>query len=390
MKAVAYLTLREARHRPGPHLLLIGALALALFLPWTTRALVGRLETALVARADATPLTAGSAGSRLDLTLASLYFREVDLEPVGADLWDELAAEPGGVAVPLRLGASSRGFPVVGTSPEYFEQRGLRIASGELPLIVGECVLGSEVAGTLELGPGSELFSDQDELYDLSVPQALRMHVCGVLAPSGGPDDRAVFTDVGTSWAIEGLAHGHDDVNNPALDPALVIADLEGNRVLSGAFIPPAEIGPAGLADFHAHGERPDLPLSAVLFFPHTAKARTLVSSRIDLRDGLQMVAPRAIVDEILGVVFRVQRLLDLFSIAVGVTALALGGMIVALSIRLRAPELRTLDRLGAGRAVAAQLVGTQIVGQLLAALIAAALAVGLTLALMPDLTRWL
>ncbi|QDU67590.1 hypothetical protein [Engelhardtia mirabilis] len=390
MKAVAYLTLSEARHRPGPHLLLIGTLALALFLPWTTRALVGRLETALVARADATPLTAGSAGSRLDLTLASLYFREVDLEPVGADLWDELAADHGGVAVPLRLGAHARGFPVVGTSPEYYEQRGLGLASGERPLIVGECLLGSEVARTLGLTTGAELFSDQDELYDLSVPQALRMHVCGVLAPSGGPDDRAVFTDVGTSWAIEGLAHGHGNANDPALDPRLVIADLEGNRVLSGAYVPPAEIGPADLADFHAHGERADLPLSAVLFFPHSTKARTLVRARIDLREGLQMVAPRAVVDEILGVVFRVQRLLDLFSIAVGVTALALGGLIVGLSIRLRAPELRTLDRLGAGRSVAAQLVGTQVAGQLATAFAVAALAVALTLALLPDLTRWL
>lgn len=390
MRGLVYLTWREARHRPGPQLLLIGALALAIFLPTTTRTLVARLETALVARADATPLTAGAAGSRLDLTLASLYFRAVELEPVPAALWDELARERGGVAVPLRLGATARGFPVVGTAPEYYEQRGLGVARGTLPLIVGDCVLGAEVARALGLGPGDELYSDQDELYDLSVPQALPMTVCGVLAPSNGPDDRAVFAEVGTTWAIEGLAHGHDDVNDPALDPALVMADLEGNRVMSGAYLPPAALTPAALADFHLHGERSDLPLSAVLFFPRDDKTRTLVRARIDLREGLQMVAPRAVVDELLAVVFRVQRLLDLFALAVAATALALGALIVALSIRLRAPELRTLDRLGASRGVAARLVGLQVAGQVGAALAVAASALALTLALLPPPSRWL
>lgn len=390
MKGLAYLTWREACHRPGPHLLLVGALALAAFLPWATQTLVERLEAALVARADATPLAAGAAGSRLDLTLAALHFREVDLEPVAAALWDELADEGGGVAVPLRLGARARGYPIVGTSPEYLEVRGLGLAEGGPPLFAGECVLGADVAATLGLGAGDRLYSDQEELYDLSVPQALDMAVCGVLAPTGGPDDRAVFTSVATTWAIEGLAHGHDDALDPALDPELVLVEGAGNRILSGAFVAPAALTAESLADFHLHGTRAELPLTAVLFFPRTDKDRTLIRARIDLREGLQMVAPRGVVDELLAQVFRVQRLLELFAAAVGLTAVALGSLIVALSIRLRAAELRTLDRLGASRSAAAQMIGIQVSAQLVLAMFAAALAVAATLALLPEPTRWL
>ena len=133
MSAALYLTLRRLRHEPLGPLLLIGSLALAIVLPLATRTLVARLEVALTARADATPAIAGSAGSALDLVLAGLYFREAGSPPVNAALWDELVAAEGGVAVPILLGASLRGVALVGTAPEYFEQRGLLLAEGDCP-----------------------------------------------------------------------------------------------------------------------------------------------------------------------------------------------------------------------------------------------------------------
>ena len=49
-------------------------------------------------------------------------------------------------------------------------------------------------------------------MYDLSAEYPLKMRVTGILAPTGTPDDLAVFTDVKTAWVIDGIGHGHDDL----------------------------------------------------------------------------------------------------------------------------------------------------------------------------------
>jgi putative ABC transport system permease protein len=389
VSAALHLVWRRTRAEPGVPLLLAASLCLALFLPLATRSLVERLESALLARASATPLIAGAAGSRLDLVLSGLYFRAVPLEPVSAELWDRLAAEASGVAVPLAVGATLRGAPLVGTSPEYAELRGLRCVRGEWPLWPGEVVLGHSLAAEVGLGPGDEVFTDPAGLYDLSVPQALVLRVCGTLAPSGGPDDRAAFCDLLTTWAVAGLAHGHADAEALG-DRELVLGEVDGNRVLSPALRTENRIEARDLASFHLHGSRDQLPLAAVLYFPDDERARTVVRARYDLEAGLQMVAPRAVVEELLAAVFRVQRLLDLFAAALAASTLVLGALILWLSTRLRAAELKTLDRLGASRRFTLRLLGTEVLLLVLAAGGAAALGLWLLGVVLPEPDRWL
>ena len=389
MPTALYLTLRRVAHRPLAPILLVASLALSILLPLATRSIIARFELALTARADATPLIAGSAGSALDLVLSGLYFRADRIDPVPAALWDELAEAGDGVAVPVLTGPAVRGEPLVGTSIEYFERRGLVCVEGALPLLPGEIVLGAEVAHRLDLTVGAKLFSDQSELYDLSVPQALELLVVGVLAPVGGPDDRAAFTDVVTAWAIAGLAHGHTEAGE-VTDPELILAELEGTRILSPALRTSNDPVGDGLADFHVHGERETLPLSAVLFFPDDDKAATLTRARVDERPERIMVAPRAVVDELLGLVFRVRRVLDLFAGLLALTTLVLGALVMALSTRLRAEELTTLDALGASRSLARGTIAVEIALELALAAALALAALGLLLALLPEPARWL
>ena len=65
-----------------------------------------------------------------------------------------------------------------------------------MPLRLGDAVLGATVADELGLGPGDALFSEVAELYDLSRPPALKMRITGVLAPTGTPNDRAIFINM--------------------------------------------------------------------------------------------------------------------------------------------------------------------------------------------------
>jgi putative ABC transport system permease protein len=372
VKGVLYLALRHALHHRGRTAILLGCIALTLFLPLATSGLVSDYERSLVARSRSTPLVAGPRGNRFDLALLALYFRSSPLPSIPQGKLDELRAEAGLLAIPLHVRFTARGYPIVATSPEYYEERGLRAERGTRPLRVGDALLGAAAAAALRLAPGESLFSDQRELYDISRPPAVKLHVAGVLAPTGGPDDGVVFVDIKTAWMLEGLAHGHDEVT-PELDPRLLLGRSEQEIRLSGAFLEYQEITDENAARFHLHGDPARLPLSAILVFPGSEKTRTLLKARWNESREYQMVVPREVIDELLAFVFRVKAFLDGIALGLGLVTALLVALVVLLSARLRAGELETLARIGASRRSAFLLLS----GELLAVVLAAAALAG-------------
>lgn len=386
--AVVYLAWRHLWHQRGASALLAGCLALVVLLPSGTRLLTHDFERDLLARARATPLVCGSAGSRADLVLAALWFRSTGIPPVKTGVLDELRQEPEDLLVPLNARFRARGRPVVATVPEYFEERGLEPATGELPLWLGECTLGYQVARDLGLGPGDELYTDALEQYDLAQAPPLAMRVVGTLRRTRGPDDQAVFATLETAWILEGLLHGHAQPSQ--LDPALLFGQSGDNTVVGPALIEHREVDPEHLADFHLHAEPDDLPLTAVLCFPASTKSRTMLRTRVNAEGALQVVEPVEVVNELLAQVLRVRSLLDLFALLLGTATVALGILVVLLSVKLRRGELATLSAIGAPRRALAVLVGGELA--LVAAAALATTAAGLLLVRwwVPDLMRLL
>lgn len=382
---LAWLRLR--RH-PVPSAILVLCLGLTLGLPIAGRVLVADYRAQLLQRAEATPLVLGERGDRFDVVLSALYFRTGRSGVVPFPEAARLRAEAPGSVVPLHARATAQGHPLVGTSPEYFERRGLRAAQGELPLFAGEVVLGSELAAELKLGVGDFLFSDVRELYDLAVPPALKLKVCGVLAPARGPDDGAAFVDLATCWVLEGFAHGHDDPSQ--VDPSLILGGDETGQVMSGALLSYQEITPENLASFHDHGDPERLPLSALLYWPATEKDATLVRTRVNQRGDYQMLQPVEVVDELLAYVLRVRQLMDGLSVVLGTVTVLLGAMVYALSSRLRAAEFRTLRRMGCARSFVARLVLGEVLAVGLLAVLLAFAATWLIRVSLGDLSIWL
>ena len=354
MRGLFFLSWRRLRHDRLRTAVLVLCLAVPIFLPLATRRIVSGYERELVARAASTPLIAGAKGSRFDLVLGALYFRRQDLPPIP---WSELlalSAAGEGTCIPLHARFTAQGHPLAGTSPEYFELRGLRPAAGTLPLFLGDAALGAGAARALGLGPGDALFSDPRELYDISKPPALKLRVSGVLAPSGTADDQAVFVDVKTAWILEGLMHGHDAPGK--IDDSLVIARGQDAVAFSGALIEFNEVTPENLGGFHSHARLEELPLSAVLVVPRDEKAATVMKARVNASEAWQMASPSAVIDELLSFVFRVKALLDACASVLAASTLAMTGLVLLLSARIRAAEMRTLQRLGAARGTVARL----------------------------------
>jgi len=372
-----YLSFNWARS-----LTLVACVTLIAFLPLSLQLLLRESERQLVARAESTPLLVGAKGSALDLVMNSLYFGKTVPELITMAAVDRVAEEDLATPIPLYVRFSARGFPVVGTNLDYFDFRGLRLAAGRNLSLVGECVLGARVAQALGLGPGDSLLSSPETLFDLAGVYPLKMRVAGVLAPTHGPDDLAVFVDLKTTWVIQGLVHGHADLS-AVTDPTLVMERSAG-KVTATAKVPQyTEITAENIDTFHFHGSPDSYPITAVIALPRDGKAGAILRGRYistaNSSESQQAQVPGTVVGELLATVFRVKSILDAVVLVVVVTTLLALTLVFALSLRLRQREIQTIFKLGCSRSTTARLLGSEIA---LVLLMSAALA-GLLLAVL-------
>ena len=357
--ALAYL-----RHHWGRTLVLVLTTALVLAVPALTRTLLDGTEAALTTRADATPLLLGARGSRTDLVMAAAYFSDDAPEPTTMATADAVWDSGLGIAVPLHTAFEAGGQRIVGTSLDYFDARGLEVATGRRFAVLGEAVLGAVAAEALGATVGGTVLSSPENLFDLDGVYPLEMDVVGVLAPTGTPDDAAVFVDVKTAWVIAGIGHGHDDVIERGADGAVVA---------NAAIVQYARITPDNIDSFHFHGAPSTYPVTAVMVVPNDARAETILRGRyLDAEGPVQAVVPSEVVGGLVARLFRIASLLDAVTLIVGLAAMLAVGLALFLSWRLRAPEMRTAHALGAGRGTIARLLLAEIGLVLVAALLVA------------------
>jgi len=359
MKDSLYLAWRYLRHHRTKTLLLVLSLSVFIGLPLVMRAMSQATQESLLSRAESTPLLLGKKGSSLDLVVESLYFQLKGLEPLTEVDVDEINATGLGLGIPIRTGVAARGFPLVGTSLDYFSFRNIVVAKGRGLAMMGECLLGANAAASLDLGPGDSLLTAPSTLFDLAGVYPLKLHVVGILEPTHSPDDDAVFVDLKTSWIAEGLGHGHQDLARAGSD---VVLKRQGETVTANAkLVQYNEITEANVDTFHFHGESASYPVSAVIAVPRDDKAGILLRGRFVDDPARQLLRPAQVIDSLNAQIFRFERILRIIVWIVGLATAIMFVLVMVLSWRLRADELRTMTRLGCSRWKAAQIMGAEI-----------------------------
>ncbi|KUF10243.1 ABC transporter permease [Pseudoponticoccus marisrubri] len=350
--AYAYLRYHWARSA-----VLVVVAALILFVPAATQILLSTSERALVARGEATPLVLGARGSELDLTMSALYFSDERPDPIRMSqveaIWDSGLAMP----LPLHTAFSSGGFRIVGTTLDYFGFRDLEVAQGRGLTLLGEAVIGAEVAQALDKGVGDALVSAPENLFDLDGVYPLEMPIVGVLAPTNTPDDNAIFVDIKTAWVIQGIGHGHEDV--------VTAADIASgtDALANAAVVQYQRITPENIESFHFHGSQDDFPASSVIVVPNDTRSGTILKGRyLDPESPTQLVEPAGVIRGLVDRIFRIKTLLDVVTAIIAVAALAAIGLAVFLSYRLRAGEIATAVKLGARRGMVLRLLAAETV----------------------------
>jgi putative ABC transport system permease protein len=337
MKGAFLLGWRYLTHHRYKTAVLLASVTLMMFLPSATRTLVADSAASLTARADATPLLIGARGGDLELVLSALYFHGGNPPAITRAAYDAVRDSGLAQAIPLNTRFRARGAPIVGTNLDYFRFRGLRLADGRMMGLLGECVLGANVARTQGVSVGDSLVSSPETVFDLAGVYPLKMKITGVLAPSGSPDDDAVFVDFRTTWVIQGLGHGHQDLAG-AEAAGSVLSRTEGTVTANAALVQYNEITPENVAEC------------------------TLLRGRYqDAGIGERLLVPRMVLGELLETVFTVQNYVILGLVMLSLATVAVITLVFLLSPQLRQGEFYTLRRMGASRVFIATLVASEI-----------------------------
>ena len=240
---------------------------------------------------------------------------------------------------------------------------------------LGEAVIGAMVAQKLGLVAGDAIVSSPETVFDLAGVYPLKMNITGVLAPNFSPDDEAIFVDIKTAWVMEGLGHGHQELNSPEASSAVLSRD--GNRIIANASVVQFnEITARNIDSFHFHGDNGEFPLTAVLSVPVDKKSGVLLMGRYQGGEEVsQIIEPLPVIEELLGTVVSIQQFVVAAVIIVSLATVATAALVFMLSLRLRRRELDTMFKIGASQLrVTGTLVSEVVLVLVLAILLAAVL----------------
>ncbi|SMB96889.1 ATP-binding cassette domain-containing protein [Deinococcus hopiensis] len=222
VRLALWTALRGLRSRWVALLITVLAVALAsataLVVPLVTR----QVERGAQDAAQVFDLLVVAPGSATQALMSTLFYLDVPTGNLPHRVYQELRDAPGTRrAVPLALGDNYAGFPVVGTSRSFFDQRlkpsappYFRLAQGRLFAREHDAVIGARVAQAsgLQLGNTFRGSHGLEERQGGEAESASPDHhgepyrVTGILAPTGGPVDRAVLTPIETVWEVHGPA----------------------------------------------------------------------------------------------------------------------------------------------------------------------------------------
>lgn len=340
MMTLTGMAARSAWNRRYNLLLMIVAIALSTALLLGVERLRHQVRAGFAQSISGTDLIVGARTSPVQLTLSTVFHLGGVTHGMSWASAQRIAAHPlVAWTIPVSLGDSHRGFPVLATSEDYFrhfrygDRRPLVLAEGRPFGAVFETVLGADVARRLGyrvgdrivLSHGQPVFGDPhgeaDHHADHGDHADKPFVVTGILAPTGTPVDRTVHI------RLDGMEAIH--------------LDWQAGAPVPGMSIPPALVGKFQLTPTQITGVLVGLKLRSRVF----ALQREIDE---DPHEALMAVLPGVALDALWQIVGVGEKTLLLMSALIGVVGLAglVSSILAALGERRR--ELAILRAVGA------------------------------------------
>ncbi len=265
MNSLWRMARQSAWNRRSTLVWVVVSLALATALLWTLERLRHDIRHSFSQSVSGVDLIVGARSSPVQLMLFSVFHIGSVPQSMSMDSVRALSRHRSvSWVVPLSLGDSHRGFPVLGTTPAYFQH----FAYGDKqPLVLRqgavfadtldglyEAVIGAEVARQMGYGLGQSITLSHG-LHDHDHDPAEGAHddhadkpfkVVGILAPTGTPVDRTVHVSLQALEALHldlvagtPMPGGHipaDQARKFNLEPEEVTAALVGLKTRAAVF----------------------------------------------------------------------------------------------------------------------------------------------------------
>jgi len=224
MKAILLLALKSAWARRLTLCITLVAIALAAALLLAVERIRHDARQSFVQSISGVDLVAGARTGGAQLMLYAVFHAGSATNNIRWDSFASIAAHPAvDWAIPVSLGDSHRGFPVIGTNSDYFayfryaDRQSLLFSSGKPFTDVFEAVLGSEVARQHNYRVGDRITLTHG-MEDLGPEHDNKPFiVIGILRPTGTPVDRSIHV------SLEAISAIHLDWAGGAPLPGLVI-----------------------------------------------------------------------------------------------------------------------------------------------------------------------
>ena len=189
-------------------------------------------------------LVVGAKGSPLQLVLSSIYHLDVPTGNIPYSRFETLAKDPRVVSgVPLGLGDNYHGYRIVGTDTNFFSLTDRRdptrllfnLTEGTIFENDFEAVIGAQVARQTGLKRGDSFVGTHGLMVipGSSEHRAFPYKVVGILAPTGGSSDQAIYVTLPSVWRIhEKEVDMHRQIASVAPIAPSSTKDLEVTAVL--------------------------------------------------------------------------------------------------------------------------------------------------------------
>lgn len=331
MRSLLTLAWASAWHRRFALSLVVLSLALSTFLLLTVERVRHDVRDNFSNAVSGTDLIVGARSGAVQLLLYSVFRIGQPTQTIEYRSLQALQRDPAvRWVVPISLGDSHRGFPVVATTSAYFEhfrygpRRQLELLEGQRFDQVFEAVLGAEVAQQLGYRLGQRLvLSHGSGALDHDSHDEMPFAVVGILARTGTPVDRSVHIP------LEGMQALHVDWAAGMPLPGTKRTTAEEAQTLD---LTPSTVS-AALVGLKVRG------------------AVFAVQRRVNAYEGepLMAVLPGVALDELWGTVAQAEKALTLMSVLVGAVSLAGLMAVVMTALEQRRRELAVLRSVGAG-----------------------------------------
>lgn len=153
------------------------------------------------------PLVVGpSAASGVQLILSTIFYIDKPSGTIPFSIYEELKADKRIIdAYPIAVADTFENIRIIGTNEAFLVNLGVGTSTGAIDLSKKEhVVIGHGAADRAELGIGDVFQGQHGMVGDMEAHAhtELSYKVAGILAPTGGPEDMAIYTSYESVWQV--------------------------------------------------------------------------------------------------------------------------------------------------------------------------------------------